>query len=152
MKTTWKHLYLWVKAAVLNLDSVDSLFRQIVKKISVTYQADCLLWTGLEVGVSDNIWVYTTPEIASQLLPLGLREVLHQQDSDQNFDPDNSPVRSFRPHSPPQWFLDQQYSPQLTQLETGDLIIPITIRGGFSAPTIQELNRSGESIAVCVAT
>ena len=139
MKTTWKHLYLWVKAAVLNLDSVDSLFRQIVEKISVIYQADCLLWTGFEVGASDNIRVYTTTEIASQLLPLGLVEVLPQQDSDQNFDQDNSSVRPFRPHSLPRWFLDQQCSPQLTQLETGDLIIPVTIRGGFSAPTIQEL-------------
>jgi len=139
MKTTWKHLYLWVKAAVLNLDSVDFLFRQIVEKISVNYQADCLLWTGLEVGISDSVWVYTTPEIASQLLAIGLVDILPQPNSDQNFAQDKSPVQPFRSHSLPQWFLDQQYSPQLTQLETGDLIIPVTIRGGFLVPTIQEL-------------
>ncbi|NJR40932.1 MAG: sensor domain-containing diguanylate cyclase [Leptolyngbyaceae cyanobacterium CSU_1_4] len=48
-------------------------------------------------------------------------------------------IQPFSPPSLPRWFLDQQYSPQITQLETGDLIIPVTIRGGFLAPTIQEL-------------
>ncbi|NJR40931.1 MAG: hypothetical protein HC781_21450 [Leptolyngbyaceae cyanobacterium CSU_1_4] len=34
----------------------------------VYYQADCLLWTGLEFGVSENVRVYTTPEIARRSL------------------------------------------------------------------------------------
>ncbi|MBW4513875.1 MAG: sensor domain-containing diguanylate cyclase [Timaviella obliquedivisa GSE-PSE-MK23-08B] len=136
MKTTWKHLYLWVKAAVLNLDSVDSLLRQIVEKITVNYKADCLLWTGLELGVSDNIRVYTTAEVASQSLFIGSIDAsFYSRDSDLS----NLSIQPFCLNSLPQWFLDQQHSPQTTQLQTGDLIIPVTIRGGFLAPTIQEL-------------
>lgn len=140
MKTTWKHLYLWVKAAVLNLDSVDSLLRQVVEKISVNYQADCLLWTGLESGISDNIRVYATAKVASESLPGGSVDTsVNHTSVDQQSEPGNSFIQPFRLCSLPSWFLDQQYSPQLTQLETGDLIIPVTIRGGFLTPTIQEL-------------
>jgi len=143
MKTTWKHIYLWVKAAVLNLDSVDSLLRQMVEKITVNHKTDCLLWTGLELGVSDNIRVYATAAVAGRSLPGGivntLGSSLRQEISEEIGEEDNLSVQQFRPRSLPLWFLNQQYSPQITQLETGDLIIPVTIRGGFADPIMPEL-------------
>jgi diguanylate cyclase (GGDEF)-like protein len=139
METTWKSLYLWVKAAVLNLDSVDSLLRQIVEKITVNYRTDCLLWTGLELGISDNIRVYTTAEVARRSLPGGLADTLDSPFNQQVTEQDNLSIQQFRPCSLPLWFLDQQYFSQIIQLESGDLIIPVTIRGGFSDLTIREL-------------
>jgi diguanylate cyclase (GGDEF)-like protein len=127
MKTTWKHIYPWVKAAVLNLDSVDSLLRQMVERITANYETDCLLWAGLELGISDNIRVYATAEV-------GDRGALAMSGAT-----DDHAVQQFRPQSLPLWFLDQQYSPQITQLDSGDLIIPVTIRGGFPDPLLREL-------------
>jgi diguanylate cyclase (GGDEF)-like protein len=138
MKTTWKHIYPWVKAAVLNLDSVDSLLRQMVERITANYEADCLLWSGLELGVSDNIRVYATAEVAGRAalqITLGTFPAWGADSSAH----DDAPVQQFRPHALPLWFLDQQYSPQITQLESGDLIIPVTIRGGFPDPLLREL-------------
>jgi diguanylate cyclase (GGDEF)-like protein len=139
MKTTWKHLYPWMKAAVLNLDAVDTLLRQIVERITVNYGADCLLWSGLELGVSDNIRVYGTAEVAQRSVMGGIAGVAEAVSGAEKEGADEFPVQAFRPQVLPLWLLDQQYSPQITQLETGDLIIPVTIRGGFPDAAIREL-------------
>jgi diguanylate cyclase (GGDEF)-like protein len=128
MNTTWKHLYPWIKAAVLNLDSVDALLRQIVERVTVNYQADCLLWTGLELGISDQIRMYGTAEVARQLV--GGEELTEDG---------GVGVQALRPQVLPLWLIDQQYAPQVLQLESGDVIVPVTIRGGFPDASIREV-------------
>lgn len=133
MKVSWKHIYPWIKTAVLNLDSVDSLLRQTVEKVAAAYQSECLLWVGMEWGSADALRVYGTPEaihkcaanlgFASSPIPLGLES---------DFSAERQPfVQQFHPRSLPTWLLDQQNSPQLMQLDTGDLVVPVTSRGTF---------------------
>jgi diguanylate cyclase (GGDEF)-like protein len=131
MNTTWKHLYPWIKAAVLNLEAVDVMLRQLVERITVNYGVDCLLWAGLELGVSEQVRVYGAAEVAQQMLAID--HLPNPQESEGEL------VISFRPPVLPLWLLDQQYAPQVIQLENGDLVIPVTIRGGFPDAGIREL-------------
>lgn len=141
MKPSWKHFYPQVKTAVLNLESLDALLQQIVEKITLLYKAECLLWSGLEWGVADTLRVFTTVETANRYAvslgfayppPPMLNSATNSATS----------VQQFRPRSLPLWLFDQQSSPQILQLETSDLIIPITNRGNFFEP-----NADGSAIA-----
>ena len=153
MQPTWKNIYPWIKTALLNLDSVDLLLRQIVEKIAVTYDAECLLWAGLEFGVSDALRVYGAPEVVSQyavslaLNPPPIETSFPRSTSTDPAigTPSGNPARFIQPFAPrslPPWLLDQQQMPRLMQLGTGELIIPITSRGNVS-----EDLRSGIEIA-----
>jgi diguanylate cyclase (GGDEF)-like protein len=131
MKPSWKNFYPQIKTAVLNLDSLDTLLQQAVEQLMAGYQADCLLWSGLEFGVIDTVRVFTTVKMANGYAaslgfaypppPVGGTEA----------DGSNTAVQQFRPRSLPHWLLDQQHSPQLLQLKTGDVILPITNRGSL---------------------
>jgi diguanylate cyclase (GGDEF)-like protein len=128
MKPGWKHIYPRIKTAVLNLDSIDSLLQQAVEAIVAAYSSECLLWAGLELGISDALRVYTTPDTINRYASsLGFSypptPLLFETDGSSHS------VQMFRPRSLPHWLLDQQDSPQLMQLETGELIVPITSRG-----------------------
>ncbi|MBD2460034.1 sensor domain-containing diguanylate cyclase [Oscillatoria sp. FACHB-1407] len=130
MKPTWKQVYPWMAAAVSNLDSVDSLLRQVIGMISTAYHAEVLLWAGLATGMSDTLQVYATAgalqafedsidfEPDSISLPL----------QDESPSPEQG-IWQFYPRVLPSWLLEQQQGPQLTQLKTGDLIVPVTSRG-----------------------
>lgn len=127
MKSSWKHIYPWIKAAVLNLDTVDSLLRQTVAKISATYDATCLLWVGMEWGSADAMRIYGTPEAVAQCAGhLGFTLPIHVET---DFSPDSSQVMQFHVRALPAWLLDQQHSPRLMQIETGDLVVPVMSRG-----------------------
>lgn len=137
MQPTWKDIYPWIKTALLNLDSVDLLLRQIVEKIAVAYEAECLLWAGLEFGVSDALRVYGASEVVSQYAVSFA--VASTEGGFSSAEPaDSSPgsptrlVQPFVPRSLPPWLLDQQQLPRLMQLGTGELIIPISSRGNTS--------------------
>lgn len=128
MTSSWKHIYPWIKTAVLNLESVDSLLRQAVENIALTFDVDCLLWVGMEWGFADALQVYGTSEAIQKsgaslgslpTTPLGADE----------FTESKSRVLLLRPRSLPSWLLDQQSCPHLMQLDTGDLVIPVTSRG-----------------------
>jgi diguanylate cyclase (GGDEF)-like protein len=136
MQSSWKDIYPWIKAALLNLDSVDSLLRQVLEKISLTYQAECLLWTGLESGLSDTLRVYGTPAIVSQYAAnfTPIRSASEAEDAPEdgaNPSDRSGMIQQFMPRSLPSWLLDQQNSPKLVQIETGELIIPITSRSNI---------------------
>ncbi|XQQ05305.1 MAG: diguanylate cyclase domain-containing protein [Leptolyngbya sp. IPPAS B-1204] len=132
MKPSWKHFYPQIKTAVLNLDSLDSLLQQAVEKIIALYQAECLLWSGLELGVADALRVFTTPATANRYAAsLGFAYPPPPLPHWGGTEPHDTAVRQFRPRSLPHWLLDQQNLPQLLQLETGELIIPITNRGSL---------------------
>lgn len=134
MQPSWKHFYPQLKTAVINLDSLDSLLQQAVEKIIHLFKAECLLWSGLEWGIADTLRVFTTVETANRCAsslgfaypppPLVI--------SSTNEEPPK--IQQFRPRSLPAWLFDQQHLPQLLQLETGDLIIPITNRGSYFEP------------------
>ena len=126
MKSSWKHFYPQIKTAVLNLDSLDELLQQVVEQLTHQYQTECLLWSGLEWGMADALRVFTTAETANRYAvslgfaypppPLGDRTDIIQQ---------------FRPRSLPAWLFDQQNAPRFLQINTGDLILPITSRGNY---------------------
>lgn len=130
MKPSWKHFYPQIKTAVLNLDSLDALLQQTVEKVTALYQAECLLWSGLEFGISDTLRVFTTPETANRYAA-SLGFAYPPPPMTLTGEPNSSTIQQFRPRSLPPWLLDQQNAPQLLQLETGDLILPITNRGNF---------------------
>jgi diguanylate cyclase (GGDEF)-like protein len=141
MKSRWKHIYPWIKTAVLNLDSVENLLGQAVEKIATVYEAECLLWTGMEWGVADALRVYGTPKAVHQCandldidlgIDLGSICAPIASTPDESREGDASQViRPFYPRSLPLWLQEQQQSPQLLQLETGDLVVPVTSRGTF---------------------
>lgn len=157
MKPTWKHIYSWIKTAVLNLESVDCFFSQIVEKIAATYDTDCLLWVGLEWGSADALRVFGTVETVNRFAPhLGVIPVVTPVNLDESL-PDLSfdrpvdrladrqlGVQQFRPRSLPTWLLDQQNSPRLMQLETGELIVPVTFRG--TTPDAESRTMAGGSV------
>ncbi|HEY9698010.1 MAG TPA: sensor domain-containing diguanylate cyclase [Trichocoleus sp.] len=129
MKPTWKQIYPWIKTAVLNLDTIDSLLQQVVDQISRVYGAECLLWTGLELDGTDAVRVYATAG-AADLYRSSLSLVQLSSAASEETQAAQSSVEVFYPRSLPVWLLEQQQSPQLMQLEAGDLIVPLTNRGG----------------------
>lgn len=135
MTPNWKNFYPHIKTAVLNLDSLDALLQQVVEKITVLYGAECLLWSGLELGIADALKVFTTANTANRYAAnLGFAHLLRPSGSSEVVPEAGTSVLQFHPRSLPPWLLDQQNLPQLLQLETGDLIIPITNRGSFFEP------------------
>ena len=121
---TWKVIYPWIKAAVLNLDSVESLLQQTVGIIAAAYEADCLLFSDLELGKANSLKAYATGEAWQELE--NCPEVLLPPLADlPSFLHSPRTVRQFYPVSSPPWLLDQQQSPQMKQLKTGELILPI---------------------------
>lgn len=137
MKSSWKHIYPWIKAAVLNLDSVDSLLRQTVEKISVTYNAACLLWVGMEWGSAEAMRIYGTPDAVAQCAGrLGFTFPIRAEAETSS---DNSQVVQFHVRALPTWLLDQQHSPRLMQIETGDLVVPVISRGVISETPAREV-------------
>lgn len=137
MKPSWKNFYPQIKTAVLNLDSLDLLLQQAVEKIMTLYKTECLLWSGLEFGITDALRVFTTADTANRYAAsLGFAyppPPLASLGKTTAEEPGGH-VQQFCPRSLPLWLLDQQNLPQLLQLETGDLIIPITNRGSFFEP------------------
>ena len=132
MKSSWKHVYPWLKTAVLNLDSVDNLLRQVVEKMSIAFDVECLLWVGMEQGSADALRVYGTPEAVSKCAAnLGFASSPISPTAEGEQPPDKRVAQAFHPRSLPTWLLDQQNLPQLKQLDSGDLVIPVTSRGTF---------------------
>ncbi|NJO39483.1 MAG: GAF domain-containing protein [Cyanobacteria bacterium RU_5_0] len=129
MESAWKHIYPWIKTAVLNLESVDYLLRQVVDQIATAYNAECLLWAGMETGSADAMRVYGMPEVINRYAAnLGFAYPPTPLKSNRDLLQDYQTVQQFHPRSLPLWLLDQQDTPRLTQLGTGDLIIPVTSR------------------------
>lgn len=131
MNATWKQIYPQLKTAVLNLDAVDSLLQQTVATIAAVFRAECLLWAGLELGAADALRVYATAETARRYsASLGFNPLSGGLALEEDMSPVGwSKVQAFHPRSLPTWLLDQQQAPRLSQLDSGELIIPITSRG-----------------------
>jgi diguanylate cyclase (GGDEF)-like protein len=136
MKSSWKHIYPWIKTAVLNLDSVDHFLCQVVEEMATVFDVECLLWVGMEQGSADALRVYGTPEAvykcAANLGFASSFSTAEEDDWGSNRRISNKrSAQTFHPRSLPTWLLDQQNLPQLKQLESGDLVVPVTNRGAF---------------------
>jgi diguanylate cyclase (GGDEF)-like protein len=131
MNSTWKFIYPSIKGAVSDLDSIEALFQQAVRAIAAHYQAECLLWTGLQRDAA--LCVYATGGWWAELEQDGAIAIAAQ--------PTKAPsgvriaVRLYLPGVLPAWLSEQQHSPQLLQISTGDLIVPIPL--GRSLPISQ---------------
>lgn len=130
---------------MLNLDSVDSLLCQTVEKISATYDAACLLWIGMEWESADAMRLYGTLESVTQSADrsgFALSPVCAEAEEL----PDRSRVVQFQVRSLPTWLLDQQQSPQLIRLETGDLVVPVMNRGVILETAASEIAAVANSL------
>lgn len=146
---TWKQIYPSIKTAVVYLESIELLLTQTVKTLATIYQADCLLWAGLETGTPDSFQVYATSGVRQFVRgravqpSLSPKELVLKDDlSSKDFLPE---VWQIYPEALPEWLVAQQQIPQVTQLETGELIIPATNNGLLSADF--ESNPSIKAIA-----
>jgi diguanylate cyclase (GGDEF)-like protein len=135
VKPIWKQIYPAIKTAVQNLDSLDSLLHQTVQQISDCYGAEVLLWVDLECGVT-SARVYGTlsamqhwQEMLAQLsaapsvsMSASIRSASMSADLPRLSRGD---VQICHLQAFPDWMQQQQRSPHITQLETGDVIVPI---------------------------
>lgn len=142
MRSSWKHIYPWIEATVVNLDSVALLLQQTVGVISATYKADCLLWVDPEATVPESICVYATAR-ASRFLKSHTNfesqpdpPHVSANSSRQNW---HQVVQKFYPRSLPKWLIEQKHLPQIAQLDTGELLIPITSGDSIGMPSIRRL-------------
>lgn len=98
-----------VSQTVLDLDSMEQLLQQTVVAIATTYQADCALWVGFEE-------------------PLGQQRVYSIRAGQHNSAEQNPISRVEIAAAPvvlPAWIVEQRRSPHLTQLDSGDLVVPV---------------------------
>lgn len=98
-----------------NLDPMERLLCQTVQAIATAYQANCVLWMGLDDPSQKSLRVYS--------ISAG------QQDSvdDQMQSLEQLPM----PTVLPPWVLEQRRSPHLTQLESGELVVPAVWHQSF---------------------
>jgi diguanylate cyclase (GGDEF)-like protein len=136
-QSAWKQIYPSIKTAVIYLEPIDLLLTQTVRTIAALYQADCLLWAGLETEGTDSFQVYATAgarhfvtgrAVQQSLAPteLVLKDDLSSNDSFPE-------IWQIHPDALPEWLIAQQRLPKITQLETGELIVPTTNNGRLSA-------------------
>jgi diguanylate cyclase (GGDEF)-like protein len=123
MQAIWKDIYPSIKSAVNYLDSIESLLEQTLSVIQKIYQVDCLLIFGFETGQLNALTVYAASQDWQTFANHPDYAAL------QGLEPVNysvTAIRQFKLNQLPDWLAAQQRSPQLTQLPTGELIIPIT--------------------------
>ncbi|MGG6295814.1 diguanylate cyclase domain-containing protein [Leptolyngbya sp. AN02str] len=106
------------------LDSVDWLLEQAVGAIAQTYQAECALWSHIDQRAG-RAQVHATPgfwdELAEGISTSNLSEL---SDAETSSDFETS-ARLFRLTQLPLWLTDQWRSPQMVQLASGSLIVPV---------------------------
>lgn len=140
MQPSWKQIYPWIEAAVVNLESTDTLLQQVVGRLAMTYRADCLIWAGLETGLSEMLRVYATPRPARQLQQS--QHFIHQpiwMVSKSKQPKWQQAIQKFHPLKLPVWLQQQRQSPTVAQLTTGDLIMPATSGGHAALPAVTSL-------------
>lgn len=119
----------------------DLLLRRAVLAIAAYFQVECLLWASLE-GEPGEARVYGSLGAGAMLHDAGLRSGegelagftladadladahLADADLDRAVPPEEA-IACYVPSDFPGWLIHQLHAPRLTQLETGDLIVPI---------------------------
>lgn len=124
----------------------DLLLRRAVVAIASYFQVECLLWTALE-GEPGEARVYGSLGAEMMLRDVDLQSSVEEPADSSladfaDFIGDRSTqtgegIACYVPSGFPKWLIEQLHTPQLTQLETGDLIVPIlaqTFDGDSLAP------------------
>lgn len=138
MQSSWRQVYPWIEAAVVNLESPEFLLQQATVRLAKTYQAHCLLWAGLESGRTAAARVYTTKQTALMLQQTS-HFAIHRL-SRQIFRASAQPqVIVLQPRQLPAWLQRQRHQPKITQLNTRDLIIPCMSGGHEALPRVSTL-------------
>jgi diguanylate cyclase (GGDEF)-like protein len=120
MEPTWKLIYPSIKAAVDNLETVESMLQQAVGVLATVYQAECLLFAGLESDNLSAVQAYTTSPA-----PAAMRLVNASSEGVQTQPAGLTPVTRFSPTHLPAWVIEQCQQPHLICPEPGQLIVPI---------------------------
>jgi diguanylate cyclase (GGDEF)-like protein len=89
----------------------------VIEAIAASYQVDCLLWLGFESATGETVQVY------------GTAGALQRHAGSPDLDEQSEAIQKVHLSTLPAWFLDQQASPQISQLENGALILPIESGG-----------------------
>jgi diguanylate cyclase (GGDEF)-like protein len=144
-QSTWKQIYPWVKTTVTHLESVDLLLAQTVKSLAALYQADCLLWAGLEFSEANLFQVYSTAGVRHQVAGHSVKQQSTSSQLDLPLE-DSTTLWRLYPDTLPQWLVEQQQAPQVTQLSTGELIIPVTSDGKSGVEAIAPSSTSARSL------
>ncbi len=97
-----------VSQTMLDLDPMEQLLQQTVVAIATTYQADCALWVGLEEPLGQRIYSIRAGQHHSA-----------EQNQTARVEIAAAPVVL------PAWMVEQRRSPHLTQLDSGDLVVPV---------------------------
>jgi|GEM_PF-1153282 len=131
----WEETFLALRRAILEADTIDVLLRKALQIISRTYNAEGILWIGLDKTAPEACRAYATTKVWRAA---GDRQSLHDETTVSNVaDLTNSSssgaIRRFRPKALPLWLVEQQTEPKLIQIDTGDLILPVTEAKGHSA-------------------
>lgn len=126
------------ECAIAPPSPTDLLLRRSVLAIASYCQVECLLWALLE-GKPDEARVYSSPGAGAMLRDADLWSGAGDADAnladanladahDASLDRTTQPreaIACYVPSAFPGWLIDQLHAPQLTQLETGDLVVPI---------------------------
>ncbi|MBF2085851.1 diguanylate cyclase [Thermoleptolyngbya sp. C42_A2020_037] len=144
-----KQLVSLEERAIALRSPTDLLLRRAVQAIASYFQVECLLWTALE-GEPGESRVYGSPGAGAMLhdvevQPTGVEPAvpnLADSDADSDIDQpaqDEGAIACYVPRDFPAWLIDQLDAPRLTQLEPGDLIVPILAQAfdvdGFTPET-----------------
>ncbi|MBD2055444.1 sensor domain-containing diguanylate cyclase [Oculatella sp. FACHB-28] len=136
-QSTWKQIYPSIKTAVAYLEPIDLLLTQAVRTLAAFYQTDCLLWAGLETENPDSFQVYATSGARHFVTGRAVQQSLSPTElvlkDDLSLNDSFPAVWQIYPETLPEWLVTQQRLPQVTQLETGELIVPATHNGRLSA-------------------
>jgi diguanylate cyclase (GGDEF)-like protein len=136
VKPTWKAIYPWIKEAVNSLDSLDSLLQEAAECLATVHQADCVVFAGMGSREIGTLKCYATPgawhSLETWLEPNAL--TIDADDSTQAIS--DSPVRQFYLTAFPAWLSEQQETPHVTCLPTGELVVPVPSRGDIPTQPI----------------
>lgn len=127
MESTWKPIYIWLETAISHESSWDSLLQNVISHVAQAYNADCCIWTGIHPDPQASLRVFATPKaiktFASQIQepPSEIAAPAATAESTQ--------VQSFYPSNPPFWLPQLRQTPQVVQLKTGDLLMPVLAFG-----------------------
>ncbi|NET35280.1 MAG: sensor domain-containing diguanylate cyclase [Cyanothece sp. SIO1E1] len=153
MASNWQHIISWIEAAIDQLESPEALLPQATWIIANTYQAECLLWSNPKASSSNPAQVYATPGVALQLRRNPSFRYQHRAAEVVRSSPPYLPKHNSQPSveqfwaaSIPAWLLEQIESPQIIQLETNDLVIPVT-SAGLINPFWLQLQRFSSQMA-----
>jgi len=124
---SWKYIYPLVEAAVINLDSADSLLRQVVEAIAADYEVECLLWTGFDADLASSMQVYgtsralhaLTQELSAISVPISAPLVHLSPPAELP-----SAIQMSQFSKSPAWLVEQQQLPHVARVLGESLIVP----------------------------